>query len=150
MTLYASLGLSIYNSNMQNFKACTLLTVSLWGNFGADACNISILGLLNCIKTWLLFGKHLFILSANIFLWLGSRSSIYPSSIIKNRFIGCLLVSSKPVGQQPSRQLQRFHQLASYVYRNLPLLKYAQSVDAQGYSNAIYSVSVYVTTAITA
>jgi hypothetical protein len=78
-----------------------------------------------------------------------SRSLIYPSSIINNRFIGCLLVSSKPVGQQPGRQLQRFHPLASYACRNVPLLKYAQGVDAQGYSNAIYSVSVYVTTVIT-
>jgi hypothetical protein len=58
-------------------------------------------------------------------------------------------VSSKPVGQQPGRQLQRFHPLASYACRNVPLLKYAQGVDAQGYSNAIYSVSVYVTTVIT-
>jgi hypothetical protein len=58
-------------------------------------------------------------------------------------------MSSKPVGQQPGRQLQRFHPLASYAYRNVPLLKYVQGVDAQGYSNAIYSVSVYVTTVIT-
>jgi hypothetical protein len=73
-----------------------------------------------------------------------SRSLIYPSSIINNRFIGCLLVSSKPVGQQPGRQLQRFHPLAFYACRNVQLLEYAQGVDTQGYFNAMYSVSVYV------
>jgi hypothetical protein len=78
-----------------------------------------------------------------------SRSPIYPSSIIKNRFIGCLLVSSKPVGQQPGRQLQRFHPLAFCVSGKVPMLEYAQDVEAQDYCNAIYSVSVYVTTAIT-